>query len=98
MKMVPLGKSGLQVPAIAVGCMRIGEMPAEKLAEHIRWCVDHGLNFLITPTFMGAAAARKISERLSVRPDSAAIRSSSSPNAVSVRECMIFQKNTSFRQ
>ena len=45
MKMVPLGKSGLQVPAIAVGCMRIGEMPAEKLAEHIRWCVDHGLNF-----------------------------------------------------
>ena len=45
MKMVPLGKSGLQVPAIAVGCMRIGEMPAEKLAEHICWCVDHGLNF-----------------------------------------------------
>ena len=45
MKMIPLGKSGLQVPAIAVGCMRIGEMAQEKLTEHIRWCVEHGLNF-----------------------------------------------------
>lgn len=45
MKTIPLGKSGLQVPAIAVGCMRIGEMPAERLADQIRWYMEHGLNF-----------------------------------------------------
>lgn len=45
MKKIMLGKSDLQVPAVAVGCMRIAEMEKEKLVSHIRWCMENGLNF-----------------------------------------------------
>lgn len=45
MKTIQLGSSSLQVPAIAVGCMRLGELNEEKQVEWINWCIDHGLNF-----------------------------------------------------
>lgn len=45
MKTITLGKANLQVPAIAVGCMRIAGMEKEKLSAHIRFCIEHGLNF-----------------------------------------------------
>ncbi|MCF0259935.1 MAG: aldo/keto reductase [Erysipelotrichaceae bacterium] len=45
MKKIRLGKSGLMVPPIAVGCMRLNALSENELAEYIRFCVDQGLNF-----------------------------------------------------
>lgn len=45
MKTITLGKSNVQVPVIAVGCMRISDMEKDKLAAHIQYCAEHGLNF-----------------------------------------------------
>lgn len=45
MKKTMLGKTGLEIPVIAVGCMRISEMETVRLKEHIRFCIEHGLNF-----------------------------------------------------
>lgn len=45
MKKTMLGKTGLEIPVIAVGCMRIAEMETNRLTEHIRFCIEHNLNF-----------------------------------------------------
>ena len=45
MKKTMLGKTNLEIPVIAVGCMRIAEMETNRLTEHIRFCIEHGLNF-----------------------------------------------------
>lgn len=45
MKKTMLGKTNLEIPVIAVGCMRIAEMETDRLTEHIRFCIEHGLNF-----------------------------------------------------
>lgn len=45
MKKTMLGKTGLEIPVIAVGCMRISEIETVRLTEHIRFCIEHGLNF-----------------------------------------------------
>lgn len=45
MRKIYLGSSTLQVPQIAVGCMRLGELDEEKQVEWINWCLNHGLNF-----------------------------------------------------
>ena len=39
MKHIKLGRSGLTVPAIAVGCMRINEMGSAQVAEWIDGCL-----------------------------------------------------------
>ena len=45
MKKTMLGKTGLEIPVIAVGCMRISEMETVRLTEHISFCIEHGFNF-----------------------------------------------------
>ena len=45
MKKIQLGKSGLKVPAIAVGCMRMSQADPEKLPAFIESCLEYGANF-----------------------------------------------------
>ncbi len=45
MKKIMLKQTNVKIPAIAVGCMRIGDMETQALAEHIEFCVGQGLNF-----------------------------------------------------
>ena len=45
MKTMELGTSNLNVPCIAVGCMRLNELNEDQQVEWIRWCIDNGLNF-----------------------------------------------------
>lgn len=45
MKKIPLGSSVLEVPQIAVGCMRLNELTEDELADYIKFCVDNDLNF-----------------------------------------------------
>lgn len=45
MQKVSLGSTGLLIPDIAVGCMRISEMEDKALILHLNTCIEKGLNF-----------------------------------------------------
>lgn len=45
MQKVSLGSTGLSIPDIAVGCMRISEMEDKALSLHLNTCIEQGLNF-----------------------------------------------------
>ncbi len=45
MKMIDLGGSGLQVSAVALGCMRIRELDAAAIDRLVRASLDAGINF-----------------------------------------------------
>lgn len=45
MKTVPFGKSGWQVPAVAVGCMRIANMDETQAQAFVDTALEHGANF-----------------------------------------------------
>lgn len=45
MKTMELGKSGLRVPAIGVGCMRINALNKADAEKFVRTALDEGLNF-----------------------------------------------------
>ncbi len=42
---IPLGKSGLEVPTLAVGCMRIGQMSAAEAQSFVELALSEGANF-----------------------------------------------------
>ncbi len=61
MKFVPLGRTGVQVSALALGCMNFGwgtEEPAS--INIIRRAVDAGINFLDTANVYGRGASEEI--------------------------------------
>ncbi|MDR0396478.1 MAG: aldo/keto reductase, partial [Oscillospiraceae bacterium] len=45
MRTIPLGKSGLTVPCVAVGCMRINKLSDLEAARFINAAIDAGANF-----------------------------------------------------
>lgn len=45
MKQIRLGNTAMEVPEIAVGCMRFDELDDDQLKEYLKFCLDHGLNF-----------------------------------------------------
>ena len=45
MKLIPFGASGLSVPAIAAGCMRINAVTKEEADRLIHTALDAGVNF-----------------------------------------------------
>jgi len=45
MKQIPFGKSGLQVPAVAVGCMRISNMSEKEASAFVDTALSNGANF-----------------------------------------------------
>lgn len=45
MKQITLKQTGLDIPAIAIGCMRISGMEEKALAQLIHYCIEEGLNF-----------------------------------------------------
>lgn len=45
MKYVPFGKSGMEVPAVAVGCMRILALDKSGANKFINTCLENGANF-----------------------------------------------------
>lgn len=42
---IELGKSGLSVPTVAVGCMRISKMSEKEVSAFINTCLENGANF-----------------------------------------------------
>lgn len=45
MKTIRLGGSSLQVPEIAVGCMRLNELEEKERIAYVDYCMEHGLHF-----------------------------------------------------
>ena len=45
MRKIQLGKSNLQVPVMAVGCMRINQLDKSKAERFIKTALDEGANF-----------------------------------------------------
>ncbi len=45
MRTIPLGKSGLQVPVIAVGCMRLNRLSVAEARDFLHGALEQGANF-----------------------------------------------------
>ena len=45
MKQVLFGKTGIKVPAVVIGCMRIGNMDQQELGKFVHGAMDLGANF-----------------------------------------------------
>ena len=69
MKYVDLGKAGLNVSAVAVGCMRISALSHGELSRFIHTALDCGVNFFDHADIYGGfalAAAVDVGDRKSV--------------------------------
>lgn len=60
MKKIQLRKSGFEIPAVAVGCMRINGMEEKALVQHIQHCVAQGLNFFDHADIYGGGTCESI--------------------------------------
>lgn len=60
MKKINLGSSGLTVPSVAVGCMRIADMEQKDLVNHINFCVENGLNFFDHADIYGGGKCEEV--------------------------------------
>lgn len=60
MKTMALGKSGLQVPPIAVGCMRINSVSRAEAEKFIGTALELGLNFFDNADIYGGGACEEI--------------------------------------
>lgn len=45
MEPISLGKTGLAVPQVAVGCMRICNIDKAEVPEFVSYCIENGMNF-----------------------------------------------------
>ena len=60
MEKIRLGKSGLMVPPIAVGCMRITGMTASETEAFFRTAIEEGANFIDHADIYGAGRCEEI--------------------------------------
>ena len=60
MKTFQLGKTGIQVPPIAVGCMRINRIEKDTAERFIKACLDGGANFFDHADIYGDGECEKI--------------------------------------
>lgn len=60
MNKIMLGKSGLQVPRIAVGCMRMDALSVEEADQFIGYAMEKGLNFFDHADIYGGGKAESI--------------------------------------
>ncbi len=60
MRTIQLGKSDLQVPVIAVGCMRINGLEKEDTEKFIRTAMENGANFFDHADIYGGGACEEI--------------------------------------
>ena len=60
MRTIPLGKSGLQVPAVAVGCMRIKGLPPAEAERFVAAALELGMNFFDHADIYGGGECESI--------------------------------------
>ncbi len=57
---IDFGKSGLQVPAVAVGCMRIADMDAKQVDEFVDTALESGANFFDHADIYGGGRSEEV--------------------------------------
>jgi len=57
---IELGKSGLQVPAVAVGCMRISDMKEKEVSAFIETALENGTNFFDHADIYGGGKSEEV--------------------------------------
>lgn len=60
MHTIHFGKSGLQVPNVAVGCMRIGSMSEKQVSEFVDTALEHGANFFDHADIYGGGKSEEV--------------------------------------
>ena len=60
MKTIFLGKSGLTVPAVAVGCMRMAALDVKQAERYIARCLELGLNYFDHADIYGGGRSEEI--------------------------------------
>lgn len=60
MRKIELGKTGLQVPVIAVGCMRISKMDSKQADEFVDVSLENGANFFDHADIYGAGMCETV--------------------------------------
>ena len=94
MKQIKLGKTNISVPAIVLGCMRLGALDLKTAEKFIDTALELGINHMV------AVVVKSYSERQqNLTFQQIEKNSLFSPNVVLFRVlCMIFQRNTSLIQ
>lgn len=57
---IELGKSGLSVPTVAVGCMRISSMSEKEICTFVNTALEAGVNFFDHADIYGGGASEKV--------------------------------------
>lgn len=57
---IDFGKSGMQVPTVAVGCMRISNMNEKEASAFVNTALEHGANFFDHADIYGGGASEEI--------------------------------------
>jgi predicted oxidoreductase len=60
MKTIPLGQSGLQVPVIAVGCMRINRLSKPEAERFVQTALAEGMNFFDHADIYGGGTCEEV--------------------------------------
>ena len=63
MRTIPLGKSGLQVPAVAVGCMRLADLSAGQAEHFVNAAIEEGAVFFDHADIYGNGRCEEIFAR-----------------------------------
>ena len=60
MKMIPFGKTGMKVPALALGCMRMTGLDDKGAEAYVRTALDNGANFFDHADIYGGGKCEEI--------------------------------------
>ena len=60
MKQIPFGKSGMTVPTLAMGCMRINRLNDKEAENYVRTALDNGANFFDHADIYGGGKCEEI--------------------------------------
>lgn len=60
MKTISFGKSGLQVPTLALGCMRLSRLSDSEVERYVRRALDLGANFFDHADIYGGGKCEEI--------------------------------------
>ncbi|MBM7663478.1 putative oxidoreductase [Bacillus mesophilus] len=84
MRTMELGKSGLEVPVVSIGCMRINSLDKPSAEEYVKTALDLGANFFDHADIYGGGSCEEIfSEAINMNP--------------TIREKMILQSKCGIR-
>lgn len=60
MRTIPLGKTGLAVPAVALGCMRLTALDERGAQTYVRTALEYGANFFDHADIYGGGTCEEL--------------------------------------